>query len=191
MNMGPEFVLDLNQLHQQILDRLGAQFPLLTVEDYRDDFAAGRSDLVLPALIVELEDLEAAPEEDPGTQQLAMVARFSATLVMGFRTVSVKREIRKLAGAVAVFVHKQRWGMPVGPAQVLAAVPDASDPALDNVEVWRVEWQQILALGESVWANDGQVPLQVLYSIVPEIGIPFEGEYDPVDLTSPVGPELG
>lgn len=188
MSVGPIISLSLDALHQAILDAIAAQFPAVsTVDAYRED----RKQLALPAILVELEDFEAAPEDNPGTEQLPVMARFSATIVMGFREPNVQREVRKLAAALGVFVHRNRWGQHAGPAEVLTITPDEFDPALDNVEVWRVEWQQPLALGEGVWNNDGSIPTEVLFSIAPEIGAEHEDDYEPVDMSSPLGPSVG
>jgi hypothetical protein len=187
VTVGPIISLDLDALHTAIVDRLAAQFPAMqTVAAYPGD----RTTLRAPAILVELEDFEGAPDDNPGTEQLPVVARFSARIVIGFRTANAKREIRKLAAAVGVFVHRNRWGQHVGPAEVLTITPDDFEPALDQFEVWRVEWQQPLALGAGVWTNDGSIPTEVLFSVVPDIGPPNVDEYEPVDLSSPLGPEL-
>jgi hypothetical protein len=146
MNANTE--LDLDQLHQAIIDKITAQFPdFRTVEDYGQD----RKRLTTPACLIELADMEPVPEEDPGTEQLATLARFEARIIIGFRQLEAKREIRKLAAALGAFIHQQRWGKPVAPAEVTAITPDEFDPELDQFEVWRVEWQQIIHLGLNVW----------------------------------------
>lgn len=188
MTVGPIINLDLDALHAAIVDRLAAAFPaVVTVEAYPDD----RRTMRAPAILVDLEDFEAAPDDNPGTEQLPVVARFSARIVIGFRTANAKREIRKLAAAVGVFVHRNRWGQHVGPAEVLTITPDDFEPTLDQFEVWRVDWQQPLALGEGVWNNDGTIPTEVLYSFVPDVGAANEDDYEPVDLGSPLGPSVG
>lgn len=187
MTVGPIIELDLDALHNAIIDRLAAAIPdVVTVEAYSDD----RRTLQAPAILVELEDFEAAPDDNPGTEQLAVVARFSARIVIGFRTANAKRAIRKLAAAVGVVVHRNRWGLHVGPAEVLTITPDDFEPALDQFEVWRVEWQQPLALGAGVWVNDGSIPTEVLFSVVPDIGTDHEDDYEAISLTSPLGPSV-
>jgi len=170
--------IDLSAVHQAILDAIAAAFPaVVTVADYRED----RRDLPLPAILVELSDFEANPEEDPGTEQLPVLARFEARILIGFRTPNAEREIRKLAGALGVLVHQNRWGKPVGPAELLTITPDDMDPELDQYVVWRVEWQQALHLGASVWTNEGDIPTTVLYSYEPDTGTGNEGEYEELD----------
>jgi len=61
---------------------------------------------------------------------------------------------------------------------------------MDNVEVWRVDWQQRLWLGHGVWINDGAIPAEVLFSVAPDIGPENAGAYDTMDSTAPLGDEL-
>lgn len=174
-------MLSLAALHAAILEAIRGQFPdLATVADYRelsDDHEA----LPVPALLVELTDLEAVPDDNDGTGRLSMVAVFEATIIMGFRTAAVGRAIREFAGALAVFVNEQRWGVAdVEPAQVIRAGLHEFSPAVPRYHAWLVEWRQVVRLGANVWANDGTVPREVVFSWAPEIGPGNEAEYDPV-----------
>jgi hypothetical protein len=172
--------IDLDQLHSAIVTAIAAAFPQFqTVATYPE--VSDRQTLATPACIIELTEMEAAPEDDPGTEQLAMVATFEARIIIGFRTPDAKRAIRKLAGALAAFVLRKRWGLPVGPAEVLDARPDDFSPELDQYEVWRVEWQQVIHLGASVWLDSGVTPADIRVSWVPRVGPPYESEYLPVD----------
>lgn len=178
MTQGPDTEIDLGALHQAIVDAVAARFAdVETVADYRDD----RDRLPLPAILIELEDMEGAPDEDPGTGQLAVMARFAARVIIGFRTKSAEREIRKLAGALGAFAHLNRWDKPVGPAEVLVIGPDAFAPELDRYVVWRVEWQQVVHLGASVWTNEGDIPVTVLIGFDPDIGPGHEDDYVDID----------
>jgi|GEM_PF-805806 len=140
--------IDLNQLHQSIIDAIALQFPdLATVDDYHEE----RKRLASPACLIELADMEGSPDDAPGTEQLAMLARFEARIIIGFRTANAKREIRKLAAAIGVFIQANRFGQPISPAEVTAITPDDFSPELDQYEVWRIEWQHIIHLGATVW----------------------------------------
>ena len=166
--------LDLDALHEAVIAGIAEQFPdVATVEDYREE----RRSLPLPAILVELVDFEANPEDDPGTEQLPVLARFEARVIIGFREPVAERAIRRLAGALGAFVHLRRWGQPVGPAEVLTISPDDFEPDLDQYLVWRVEWQQPVHLGATVWVSDEALPETVLYSYTPRVGIPYEEEY--------------
>lgn len=168
----------LEAVHAGIINAIKVQFPdLKTVDAYRLD----RKNLPTPACLIELTEFETGVDPDPGTEQLAVLARFEARFIIGFRQglKNPKMEIRKLAAAFAVFARLKRWGCPIGPAQVVGAFPDDFDPELDQFECWRVEWQQIIHLGEGIWKDDGEVPT-AFYSWTPRIGIPHEPDYLPV-----------
>ncbi len=174
--MDPNATLDLNALHDAIEAAIKAQFPdLQTVEFYRTE---ERKTLPLPAVILDLCEFEGEPDKDPGTDQLAMSARFEAEIIFGFRTPNVKREIRKFAAAFAAWMRLRRWpGISTDAAQVIGCYPDEFDPDLDQYEVWRVEWSQTLYLGDNTWTNDGTIPTTVLVGYKPKIGNGHEPNY--------------
>lgn len=89
----------------------------------------------------------------------------------------MKREVRKLAATLGAKVHQQRWGQAVSPAQMTYIGPDAFDPEFDKFEVWAVEWDQQIDLGESVWTGEGVVPQVVKVGWSPDIGPGNEADY--------------
>ena len=173
--------MDMDALHAAIVADIQAQFTdIATVEFYRTEERKG---LPLPAILLDLTELENQPDIDPGTEQLAVTARFEAEIILGFRTANVQQAVRKLAGAFAAWLRKRHWtGVRTGPAEVIGCYRDDFDPELDQYVVWRVEWTQVLHLGDTVWTNDGTIPTQVLFSWVPEIGTPHEQDYVPMDI---------
>lgn len=173
--MDRDTTVSLDQVHDGIENAIRSQFPDLHVEFYRED----RKGLPLPACLLEMTDMEGAPDHDPGTEQLAVTVTFEALLVMSFRQAdkNAKREVRKLAGALAAFARLQRWGCPIGPAEVVGAYPDNFEPELDQFECWRVEWRQVVHLGETVWNNDGIPPAAVFLGIAPNIGAAHKDDY--------------
>lgn len=172
---------DLAVLHEQIGAKLSEAFPAFqVVEFYREeDERAPLKEAQLPALLLEMSELEPDLESDPGTEQLPAIARFEARIVVGFRTAQAKVEVRKLASAVAAFMHKnKRFYGKGGPVTVDAIVADDFYPELDRFEVWRLDFSIRVWLGETVWTNDGITPLQPVYSWVPNIGIGNEDKYE-------------
>ena len=172
--MDRDTTVTLDEVADGIVSTLQTQFADLHVEAYRTD----RRNLPVPACLVEMTEFEDY-DTDPGTGQLAVMATFNALVVIGFRQPgkNPKREVRRLAGAVAAFARLQRWGCKIGPAEVLGAFPDDFDPDLDQYESWRVEWRQVIHLGETVWTNDGITPSVVKVSYSPLIGTAHEADY--------------
>ncbi|MDM5178513.1 hypothetical protein PO883_15045 [Massilia sp. DJPM01] len=173
MNINTE--VDLAGLHATITAAIAERFPsLATVEFYRED----REELPVPACILDLCEFEGEPSVDPGTGQLAVMARFEAELIIGFRTPEAKMSLRLLAGAFAAFLHKKRWpGGLTSEAEQIHAYKDDFKPALDQYEVWCVEWRQIIHLGESVWSGEGVTPTTIMLGFAPEVGFGHEDDY--------------
>jgi hypothetical protein len=188
MNANTE--IDLDVLHAAIVADIKAKFPdLKTVEFYRgegndhDD----RKTLPVPACLLNLSELEASEEDDPGTEQLAVIAHFEAELIIRFTTPNAKRSVRKLAAAFAAWLNKRRWDnpagttpkLPTGPVMVVGAYQDdfsslmqgQREKPLDQYEIWKVEWRQKVHLGESVWNDEGTTPTTVYLGITPDIGL--------------------
>lgn len=180
--MNANTFVDIDALHDAIVDDIQAQYPdILTVEFYRTDERKG---MQLPGIIIDLTEFEAEPDIDPGTEQLAVCARFEAEIIFGFRTPNVKREIRKFSAAFASWMRLRRFtrtNVHTGPAQVIGCYRDEFNPELDQYEVWRVEWTQVLHLGTSVWTNEGTVPSQVMAGYSPDIGSGHEQDYTKVN----------
>jgi len=165
--LGVDSEIDLDALHDAIIAAVASGMPTVaSVQSYPEDRVA----LDLPAVLIDLEDMEAAPDADPGTEQLAVVTRWRARLILGFRTANVLRQVRKGAAQLAALVHLNRWGQPVEPARVTLVGPDPFDPDLDQYEVWVVEWEQIVHLGASVWAGEGILPETVYLGFAPDVG---------------------
>lgn len=167
---------DLTALHTAITTAIASAFPALqTVEFYRLE----RVELPAPACLLEM--VEADEGADPGSEQQSLMVRFEARFILPFRTTHAKLEVRKLAMAFAAFIRKHgRWsgvGGQGGTPKVIGCYPDDFDPLLDQYEVWRVEWQQLLWFGDSVWAGEGITPTTVFVGFAPNIGTGHEADY--------------
>lgn len=195
--MNANTTIDLAVVHDAIVADIKAAFPQLqTVEFYRED----RKILHTPACLLELTELEALPDDDPGTEQLAVMAKFEAELVIGFRPQAgdmtrAKLSIRMLAAALEAWLRLRRWTNPGNPAKklstgealVIGAYQDdfsvmgrSQDKDLAQFEVWRVEWQQRLHLGSTVWTDEGVTPVTVYSGLPPDIGAGNEDDYHQV-----------
>lgn len=177
-NETPQIVIE--DTHDAIQNAIKAAFPsFVTVGGYD----SAKKSIKCPAAFVELASIEPG-DEDPGTEQLAIRMRWEILLLLRFNTKSVKksvqREIRTIVGAVAHFVHGNRFGLPVSPAQFVGAYPDEFSPKSGTYEEWRIDFEIEGYLGESVWDGEGIIPETVLLSHTPLIGVEHIDEYKEV-----------
>lgn len=176
--------LTLDALHQAVTDAIKAQFPsLATVEFYRED----RKGLTTPACLLDISEFEHAPDDDLGTGQMPWDARFEAEIVLDFRTPEAKLAARKLATALGSWLRMRRWaGIHTGAAHVIGCYKDDFKSELDQYEVWRVEWHQVIHLGVNELADDGTViiPTEILGSWMPDIGLAGKDKYVPLEVAA-------
>ena len=138
--------MNWNNLHNAICSTLKEEIPAIqTCEVY----PAIRKDLIAPAVFVELSGFEKG--NDPGTEELALRARFEARIVIDSTIENAPIVVRSLAAEVARVVNKNTWNMNVSPAEFISAEIDGFRPELDAYSVWLVEWIHELHLGNSVW----------------------------------------
>ena len=169
--------ITIDGLQAAIQAQLAAQFPdFKTLEFDRED---EERDLPTPAMLLDCEEIEPAPEDDAGTGQFTARIRFCARIVMGRRDPAVKLQVRKAAAAVATFIQKHHFdGVHADECEVTACMVDEFDPVMDHWAVWRVEWYMLVMLGDSAWNNDGTVP-ESFFSFSPDIGLPNKDAYQP------------
>lgn len=141
-------------LHQKICTTLKEEIPeIQTCEIY----PTIRKELLAPAVFVELSSLE--PGKDPGTEELALRARFEARVVIDGTVEDSSIVVRSLAAEVARVVSKNTWNVKnIAPGEFLSAEIDDFKPELDAYLVWLVEWIHELHTGESRWSEIGVIP---------------------------------
>lgn len=181
---------DLAALHAAILSAAAAAFPGVHFEFYRDDRtnlpfgdgAAGNDPRAY--VLMELDEFEPSDAVDPGTEQLAMMAKFSANVIMKTLPVDARLSVRVLAAAFAAFLRKQSRFSPStvlqGSTEVVGCYKDDFNQELDKYEVWRVDWVQNVWLGiGDVWLPEpgATPPDQVFFSFAPLIGASHETDY--------------
>lgn len=138
-------------LHEAICKTLKEEIPAIqTCEVYR----AERRKIIAPAVFVELASLE--PGKDPGTEELALRARFEARVVVDGTVEDSSIVVRELATEVARVVNKNTWDVEnVSAGEFLSAEVDNFKPELDAYLVWLVEWVHELHTGQSMWLETG------------------------------------
>uniref|UniRef100_A0AAU7YLL9 Phage related protein n=1 Tax=Wolbachia endosymbiont of Oeneis ivallda TaxID=3171168 RepID=A0AAU7YLL9_9RICK len=144
--------MNFKDLHNAICTTLKREIPAIqTCEIY----PSIRKELLAPALFVELVSLESG--KDPGTEELALKARFEARIVVDGTVEYSSLVVRSLAAEVARVVNKNTWNVKnISPAEFLSAEPDGFRPELDAYLVWMVDWSHQLHLGKSVW-EEGKI----------------------------------
>lgn len=136
-----------------------------------------RQKLELPAILIQLSELEPDLENDPHTGQFPCLVHIDARIVMGHRTPRVRREVAKAAGALAAFAHKNRFGTAWGEARILSVEPDDFAPHADQYDIWHIEWVHAAQLGPHYIERAEGLPAQVLMSWAPDVGPDHENSY--------------
>jgi len=138
--------MNWKDLHNAICTTLKREIPEIQT------CAAIRKDLVAPAVFIELASLE--PGKDPGTEELALRARFEARIVIDSTIEDAPIIVRSLAAKVAKVVNKNTWNMNISPAEFLSGESDGFKPELDAYCVWLIEWIHELHVGQSIWKEE-------------------------------------
>ena len=143
-----------SNLHKTICSKLREEIPAIqTCEVYPTE----RRKIIAPAVFVELVSLE--PGKDPGTEELALRARFEARVVVDGTVEDASIVVRELAAEVARVVNKNTWETEkVSPGEFVSAEVDGFKPELDAYQVWVVEWFHELHVGKSIWSETGVIP---------------------------------
>lgn len=140
-----------DNLHNAICSTLKEEIPVIeTCEIY----PAIKTTITAPAVFIELSSFEKG--SGPGTEELALRARFEARIVIDSTVENASIVVRSLAAEVARVINKNTWGMGVSPAEFISAEIDGFRPELYAYLVWLVDWVHEVHLGESVW-EEGKI----------------------------------
>jgi len=167
--------IDLGVALDTVIATLAAEFNTFKTVAAEDE---DRKKLPVPAIIVQMSELEPDPDKDSHTGQFPCLVRLEARIIMGHRTPKVRREMVKAAGAVAAFIHSNRLGVPWSAAIVIAVDPDEFAPQAEKFDIWRIEWVHAADIGASYFVDEGVTPSRVLTARFPTIGPANEGDYE-------------
>ncbi len=141
--------MNFKDLHNAICTTQKKEIPAIQACEI---YPSIRKELLAPALFVELVSLESG--KDPGTEELALKARFEARIVTDSTIENAPIIVRTLAAEVARVVNKNTWNVEnVSPAEFISAEVDGFRPELDAYLVWLVEWVHEVHSGKSVWST--------------------------------------
>ncbi len=161
----------ITDLHNAILAEITTT--ITGIETY-GSYPKLRTAIKTPAVFIDLAALE--PGIDPGTEELALLARFEARVVLGSND-NACLNVRELAAEVARIIHKNNFGLQVKPAALVSVNPDNFRPEIDAYEIWLVEWLHEIHIGQSVWDGVGVVPEEIFLGYVPFVGTEHEDKY--------------
>jgi len=171
----------IENLHSAILARITDNIAGIQTSGF---YPKLRTAVITPAVFVDLVSLE--PGDDPGTEQLSVIARFQAQAIITAGENSLI-QVRELAAEIARVIHHQNFGQKVTPAKLVSVGSDGFSPELDAYDIWLVEWEHEFHLGESVWDGEGITPDKIFLGYSPEIGIPHEDDYSEIETEIPLG----
>ncbi|RZG78352.1 hypothetical protein EXE10_18200 [Acinetobacter sp. WCHAc060033] len=179
--------INIADLHNNIVKNLTDVFKddFKLIEFYRSE--SNRKSLKveeLPALLLELPDFDVDLVNDAGTEQLPLIARFEARIVINAMEkglsspIDIKVKARGLALKLAqyLFKNKRFHKLKTGALTLSTVTEDAFYPELDRYDVWRVDFEIPVLVGENIWKSDGVIPI-AYYSYAPEIGSEHVSSY--------------
>lgn len=175
--------LRISALHEAVIGAMVTAFPDVAIVTGQND-ALDDKELPLPAIVVQVTEVEGRPDSDSdGTGRLPVTVYFAATLVLPDRQRNLAMDLREAAMAMAALVYGNRWGLggQLGPGQFMQAGPDEFGPEFRGKSAWRVEWMQPAWIGATAWPDvPGPIP-KPLASWAPDIGLGNEDHYQPLD----------
>jgi hypothetical protein len=164
----------LGQLHDAVRSGLQAGLPgVSTVAQYPSDAAS----LAPPAVSIAMTGL--LPGRDPATGETGLAACMQARLIYDAAPTGAELAVRELSARLAVLLHDQTWGLPVGPAQMTGAMPDPEPP--QGRCAWLVEWRHAIELGAASWPYPDRSGVTVMLGLDPETGAGHEADYVPLN----------
>lgn len=181
---------DLAVFFDAIVTDIKARFPSMVNVEFFPDEPEANTRMPVPAILIDVSEMEADSESDPGTEQLAVRMSFSAfVIISGLQDGNTKLQIRLLAASLVSWLNMRLWRDPSDPgtdddpnylasdpARPIGAYRDDFDPRLDQYEVWRVDWEQVLYLGQSAF-DTAFLPTTVWLGLDPNIGEGHKQDY--------------
>lgn len=184
MEIENNFVSSISQLHTAIITGLNNSLNA-NLDDNKKIFIAAypniERSLKIPAVIVELAELENAQDDGDNTTTLNTI--FEARVILSPTQKNAHLMLRELVLKVIKTLHYQTWNLSgVGYCQFINATsdifyPDGSKMELDGYICWNVRWSQEVKFGEPEEWWEGYYPLELYLGIDPETGKGNEDKY--------------
>ena len=168
--------IHLTDFHAAVTDYLRDNVEWLQHVDYYPEI---KTEVPAPCAFFSVADWELAGEQSMNGQ-LSVVLNCELLVVFGIAETSYQLDVRNAAMALCLKIRDNRWGLPVDPAVLSSAAPDAFNPELDSYAVWRIEWRQQIDVGVDQFAGAGVLPSKVLVGYSPDTGLGNEDKYHDV-----------
>ena len=145
------------------------------------------NDLPLPAILVDLYEIEPDPEADLGTGQLGVQLMMQLWVVVAGTERGAPLTVRKLALNAGAIIHDGRsFNSPVGTAKVtdIIGMPQLRDESNRQYIIWSVEWQHATVISPEFddLCDDPPVDADqidsVLWGTVPDVGPDHKDDYE-------------
>ena len=133
--------------HKIIIDILQDEF----TDFYIGDYEKIQEKIPIPAIFINLAEFEKVETiSGTGINPFFASCHFEAFICLSTFEDSSKVKIREEALRLSSFIDKNRFNNQLFmPAKFKLAQPDEFNPKFDGVEVWRVEWEQIITFIKS------------------------------------------
>lgn len=180
--MADDKIIQLEVYHAAIEASLKEAVPELKRVEY---YTRPEKSIATPALALELVEWRPPPNGQDSTGMYSWEFEWGVYVMLDFRgsTERPKLELRLLAMRLCEAIEQNRWGLPLSPAHVSVAEKDEFDPDWDSYEVFKISFVQLGRVGVDAHALDVDAtpPVEVLGSRAPDIGLPNEEKYKPIE----------
>lgn len=149
------------------------------------------ADLPLPAILVDLYEIEPDPDADLGTGQLGVQLMMQLWVVVAGTARGGPLTVRKLALNTGAILHdNRRFNSPVSPAKVtdIIGMPKLRDESSRQYLIWSVEWQHATVIAtEELYCPapiaDAIDIDEVFWSTTPDVGLQRNDVGEPIPNT--------
>jgi hypothetical protein len=168
---GEQLGTTIDLAHEAVMNFVRETFPdLQQVTAYGEN----REEIQMPAFMFELEEFEMGElENDVGTGQISLITRWCGYFIELFNVENVKTVLRSRAGEFAFKIHNNRLGLRCDPCRFIRADPESFKPSLEKFEVFKVEWSQVIILGDVPQEPD----LSIYLGFEPNVGLAHKDDY--------------
>lgn len=137
---------EILELIDNIETQIKEKFPDYYV--FSDDDEILNSTPPLPAIFINLTDFDYYETNSNTAFQVS--CNFEAYIMLDFKSSDVKRQIKLIASKLAALVHNNKWGYNTIGARFKGAYPDDLAPALENTNIYKIEWEQYLYISNDL-----------------------------------------